>query len=801
MSTEIKQACITRAFGKLTEEEYQLAGGKGRMLSQLYNKGYPIPEGFVIFPVAFFNDEISEEAWIQVQTHIKHLRKAYPGVAFAVRSSAVAEDSALASFAGEFETVLNVSDNEKIRTAINTVRKSRHNERVKAYSQARGVPVVQEIAVIIQRLITADISGVLFTADPITSNRNRMTGSYVYGFGDKLVSGEVRANNFIIERLKFKYEGPLELQRFALRLYKLASRLEKYLSSPQDIEWVIAGDKLYILQSRPITTMIGFNPITGEFNDSLTGDFTWSCVNSGEAMPVVMTPFTWSTFRRTYDEMSIIPGYHPVGNIGGRFYQNSTVMVTLLRAQRKNMKDIVKELGGVREEYMENLDQFLTPISGVSTLSVLMGGLRMLRRVRAAMKNLEAFLAESPQWCRSQCKRINEIQNCGELATLYAKELTPRVIDTFWRAVATAWNYGDLVGKLRHHLTEMVSTDDADILLSNVSTQNELLSSLGPVIGLSRVIRGDMSRDDYLEQWGHRGPLEADASIPRPFEDPEWLDKQLETFAKSPVDAEAILSIQQARFEDAWERLRKRYPQQATKLRRRMGKAAEAIRKREAVRSELTRLIWVMRTWARRVGDLKGIGDDIFFLTYEEILKLLHDIDTAIAYIRTRRRTYERYKALPPYPLIICGRFDPFQWAADPNRSQHLFDSHGQLHDWKLQGPSENFIIGMPGSSGRIEGVVRRLDTPDDWDKLEQGEILVTSQTNIGWTLLFPKAGGIVTDIGAPLSHAAIVARELGIPAVVNCGDATTRLRTGDKVKIDGMVGTVEILERRYNAQ
>jgi pyruvate,water dikinase len=103
----------------------------------------------------------------------------------------------------------------------------------------------------------------------------------------------------------------------------------------------------------------------------------------------------------------------------------------------------------------------------------------------------------------------------------------------------------------------------------------------------------------------------------------------------------------------------------------------------------------------------------------------------------------------------------------------------------------------MPGSAGRVEGLVRRLDSAGEGGKLEPGEVLVTSQTNIGWTLFFPRAAAIVTDIGAPLSHAAIVARELGIPAVVNCGDATMRLKTGDRVLVDGSQGTVEILVAR----
>jgi pyruvate,water dikinase len=229
-------------------------------------------------------------------------------------------------------------------------------------------------------------------------------------------------------------------------------------------------------------------------------------------------------------------------------------------------------------------------------------------------------------------------------------------------------------------------------------------------------------------------------------------------------------------------------------MRRRLDRAAEAARQREAARSESTRLLWVSRTWALRAGDLTGIGDDVFFLSLDELLDLLAGREVPLAAIPARRQTYERYKALPPYPLLIRGRFDPFQWAADPDRRDDVFDSHGLLPTLTLKAPAENMILGMPGSAGQVEGRVRRLDRPEDGNELEPGEILVTKQTNIGWTLFFPRAGAVVTDVGAPLSHAAIVARELGIPAVVNCGDATARLHTGDRVRVDGVTGVVEIL-------
>jgi len=786
-------------FSDLKEKELDMAGGKGRTLARLYQLGYPIPDGLIILPSAFGSDGLLEDAWNQIKVHIDQIRRTSKDTLFAVRSSALNEDSSQASFAGQFYTVLKMHSDEDIRKAIGTVYNSRHSERVKEYSQTHGVPIIHEIAIIVQRLVVAEISGVLFTADPITGDKNRMVGNYVPGLGEKLVSGDSAPFEFSIERFKYKYIGNSEFKKFARKLSRLASRLEKDLNGPQDIEWAIVGSRVYILQSRPITTMLGFNPVTGEFNDSLTGDFVWSCVNVGEAMSVVMTPFTWSIMRRAYNQMDIVPGYNTIGNIGGRAYQNSNVAMTILRARGGNVKDIIKELGGVRDEYIETMDQYLTPLPGIGLLKILPGALKILWKQRRALHNISAFISQNPGWCRLQCQRINSIQDQAVLAQFAERELMPHTLDSFWRTMATAWRYGELVGKLRRELVALVGADEADALLSNVSGQHDLLSSLGPVIGLSRVAHGEMSRDKYLEQWGHRGPQETETSIPRAFEDPDWFDRQLKTYLQSPINVETMLANQRNRYNTAWEKFKLRYPRKVSTVEHRLEKTAEAIRLREAVRSELTRLVWVARTWAMRAGELLGIKSDIFFLTYDEVLGILDGRDIATDYLRARRRTYETYRQLPPYPLVIRGRFDPFQWAMDPNRETDAFDSHGLLPSLKVRGQSDNILLGMPGSAGQTEGSVRRIDDPEYGDELKPGEILVTSQTNIGWTLIFPRAAGIVTDIGAPLSHAAIVARELGIPAVVNCGDATMRLHNGDKVRLDGANGTVEILDKVEN--
>ena len=206
-----------------------------------------------------------------------------------------------------------------------------------------------------------------------------------------------------------------------------------------------------------------------------------------------------------------------------------------------------------------------------------------------------------------------------------------------------------------------------------------------------------------------------------------------------------------------------------------------------------------MRWFGMRAGELTGLGEDVFFLSIEELVDLLAGEQVtgvsissrqAVSEIPARRQAYETFCALPSYPAIINGRFDPITWAANPDRRSDIFDAHPQRTD-SFSAADEGTIIGFPGSAGVVEGVVRVLHNLDESDQLQPGEILVTVTTNIGWTPVFPKATAVVTDVGAPLSHAAIVARELGIPAVVGCGNATMRLKTGDRVKVDGGCGTI----------
>jgi pyruvate,water dikinase len=547
------------------------------------------------------------------------------------------------------------------------------------------------------------------------------------------------------------------------------------------------------IRSRPITTLMGRNPATGEWNDSLTGDYLWSNANAAEAVPDVMTPLTWSLWQAFHVETLpfAIPGEHPfAGNICGRAYFNFSLVTSIYRLAG-DAQDALHRTEEVLGRVPEGIDVPLVPFPRSALFSLFIGNLPWEFRYWRLVRGMPEFLATSPEWCRRMGQRLRSRERPGAEAALFSiwrEEVRPFLYHTFWMLRAGMKLFSDQAVRLDRELTELVGTADANALLSNLSG-NEELASLGPVLGVARVARGDMSREAYLAQYGHRGPHEAELSAPRPAEDPPWLDRQLEAFHKSPVDVQALLARQSASFDAAWARFERQHPRRAEAMGRRLERAAEAARVREAIRSEVTRVVGVVRAFALRAGELTGLGNGVFFLCLDELLDVLSGDEPATRHIAARQETYDAYCALPPYPTIIRGRFDPFEWAADPNRRSDVYDANA------LAPPSHGTITGFAGAIGRVEGLVRHLHSAEDGDQLRPGEILVAVTTNVGWTPLFPRAAAIVTDVGAPLSHAAIVARELGIPAVVGCGDATMRLKTGDRVLVDGGRGTVQILD------
>lgn len=533
-----------------------------------------------------------------------------------------------------------------------------------------------------------------------------------------------------------------------------------------------------------------YDPLTGEYNDSLIGEYFWSSVNIREASPDIMTPYTWSRFRNGYVNMILLPGSLQIGNICGRLYNNISVQATAYQTlwQRNSFDPSSKELYGIDPSELGEWDIPLIPLTIRDKALVLRNMLRLVVNIRKSMKSIQNFLEMNPAWCEAQHHTL-PVLGKDELVRWSNEVFQPHRVGCFWWAIGSAFVQATMIGKLRRDLLQIVSPHNAIALLSSVSTEDEFLSSLGIVAGLDKLRRGKMDRDEYVKKYGHRGPHEVEISIPRPAENPHWIDEQLDLLEHAPVDVETLLQEQRIRHDAALRNLKKTEPRKFDAFLRRIKEAARLTRLREAARSENIRTFWVSRVYVLRAGALCGLGEDAFFLEQDEIIRLLGGRDDAASQIPARKTAYQRFSALPEYPTIILGCFDPVTWAADPNRRTDIYDA---FH--RIRRRFTHQIKGSPGSAGQARGLVRIMNSPEQGDQLQPGEILVAVTTNVGWTPIFPRAAAVVTDVGAPLSHAAIVARELGIPAVVGCGNATMRLKTGDRVRVDGGRGTVEIL-------
>jgi phosphohistidine swiveling domain-containing protein len=534
----------------------------------------------------------------------------------------------------------------------------------------------------------------------------------------------------------------------------------------------------------------GYNTITGEWNDSLKGDYCWSSVNFREAMPDVMTPMTWSLLWIYLNKTTPthFPDDHPIGgNIAGRIYFNLSLISSIYHAvgmdARKQM------FGDLLGSTPPDLNIPYLPFSPLVVIwNVLPGRIKDRVLTRRDIKQFAEYIAFLPNWVQVMRPRIQQCTDAASLLSLWAESLLPAILREYRMLRSMTINLSEPATRLNLDLTALVGETEASLLLSNLSGASGELESLGPLMGLAKVKDGGMSREEYLERYGHRGPHEGELSAPVPSDDPDWLDKRLAEFTRSGVDVNALLARQHTAFNAAWQRFEARFPGKYKTFRHRLELVTAAEKHREAIRSEGIRLRQLTRQFLLQVGNVTGTGDGIFFLTVDEMTALLANDQMPLSSIPARRAMYQRYCSLPPYPALIFGHFDPFQWAVDPNRRSDFYDAR-QIGAAAFS----STIKGFAGAVGCVEGIVRRIDCVEDGNQIQAGEILVTTSTNIGWTPLFPLLAAIVTDVGAPLSHAAIVAREMGIPAVVGCGNATMQLKTGDRIRVDGERGLVEI--------
>jgi rifampicin phosphotransferase len=725
-----------------------LLGTKAASLARLAGAGFPVPAGVVVTTTAAAD-------WDQAYAQLRSTAAELGGrdQRFAVRSSASAEDLAGASYAGQYETVLDVRLDE-LPQAVRHVVDSAASARVSAYRQAHPQAAAADpfgsgggMAVLVQVMVAAEAAGVAFTANPLTGDRDEVVISAVRGLGERLVAGQATGEEWVVRdghaRRTRATEQAITADQ-ARQIAALARRVHTHFATPQDLEWAIATDPsgtdggLWLLQARPMTAL----PDPVDWTPPAPG-YWMRNLRLGEWLPEPMTPLfaDWLLDRLGHGEQqatredvgTALPFPHAA--INGWYYLGTpplsprTIATALLQGRGRLlrfMRDAV--LGPGRD-----------PV--------------------AADRRLLAGLAE--QWHTELLPRYQRLVQEGDQQVQTApSEQLVAIVDQVGAAAGeqlwslavvggAAWKMEGVLARFyRQHLAETVDASVQQLLAGLPGSQPDL-----PAHAVQSI------------DWAHPTAGELGWPPPRPSEDRHReLAARREALTAQCAAALGDRPPLQARFQ-ALLQVAQRYA---------------VLREQQA--RQLT-LGWpLLRRCVLRLGGLlqaEGVIDqaeDVFFLTRAEL-------DTRAPLqelVQQRRGTWERQRRLLA-PLTI-GRA-PRLIAKELLATVEAARTPGAV--------AEGAIVGQPASPGRASGPVRIVHGPGDFDRFQPGQVLVARATAPAWTPLFARAVAVVTDGGTLAAHASLVAREYGIPAVVATGDATARLTDGQVVTVDGGAGTV----------
>jgi pyruvate,water dikinase len=808
-------------------------GGKARALGLLSEAGFRVPEGCVILPSAF-----EAEAGI-LEKEVSVFLDRHDGL-FAVRSSAVDEDGATHSFAGQLESFLNVSRDE-VLDKVRLVWQSGFSERIVLYRKQAGLTLPPPVpAVLVQHMVPSEVAGVAFSADPVSGRRGVVVIAAVRGLGEALVSGARTGDSFHVDREDrvisnevVEPGNPTLSEAAILEIARLARSAACHFGRPQDIEWAMAGGRLYLLQSRPITSL----------SRQIDPDGAWQLYdnsNIAESYGGVTTPLTFSFARHVYEEV-----YHQFVKIlrvpERRIEANRDVFGRMLGLVRGHVfynllswyrvlamlpgfavnRHFMEQMMGVKEPLPEDVLKDLVGSPRKTTLRdyVEIGGTLagLIASHVSLPKSIEAFYVRLEETLKPGALAAEDLRP-DELAAAYRKlqnQLLTRwdapLINDFFamiffgmsRKLVDKW-CGDPDGTLQNDLIScqggIISAEPAKrmIHLAGLARQSpELLAalqdgSLGDIRNLmTNAPEFQSEYQRYLEKFGDRCLEELKLESATLHDNPLVLLRSIGRLAGSPeraafdrdaVGKSAMTRVEKALSGHALRRAIFSYVIRQTR---------DRVRDRENLRFERTRVFGRVRRIFVELGkrlyaqDLLERPRDIFYLQAEEALGFVEG--TAVttdlkSLAKLRREEFAEFGDNPP-----AGRFET---------RGLVYVGHGfegkKAMDSEI--PSGEESKGLGCCPGIVRARVRVILDPRD-ARIHPGEILVAPRTDPGWIMLFPSASGLLVEHGSLLSHSAIVAREMGIPAVVSIAGLTSWLQTGDLVELDGSTGRVTRLQ------
>ncbi len=865
-------------FQEMDQTKRAVVGGKGANLGELAKiPGIRVPDGFCVSAAAFqsvveqrttvtaYLDQLSQlqvadrdkighlctelrriieeiaipEALAQEITN--HLATLGEDKAYAVRSSATAEDLPTASFAGQQDTYLNISGKAAILKHISKCWASLFTERAVIYRIQNGFDHRKvHLAVVVQKMLVPQAAGILFTADPITGNRKVLSIDASFGLGEALVAGVVNADNYKVRDGKIvdkqiatkklainaatdggtqeeliapeQQNQPALADEKIIELAQIGRTIEEHFGCPQDIEWCLVDDEIYIVQSRPITTLF---PIP-EANDS--ENHLYISVGHQQMMTDPMKPLGISVRQLTAGR--------PMYQAGGRMFVDvaadlasparrhmlvnvlgdsdpliKSALLTILERedfiqsspndspqpnhgplrgdqsvpnyQVLNEYDpaIVGELIGRSQSAIEALKQQIQSKSGSEMIAFVLEDLEQLRKSLSDPQSFGVFMSamNASTWINQKMQEW-----LGEKG----------VADTLTQSVPN--NVTSEMGLALLDVADLIRPYPEVVAYLQGVTDDDFLDELVKLEG------GQEARDAidaYLDKYGMRGVGEIDITRPRWREQPTLLVPLLLGNIKTFAPGES-----RRRFEGGQQQALQKEAELLGRLQQLPDgdqKAAETKRMIDLVRNligyrEYPKYDLVSRYFVYKQALLKeaeglvkaGVlqeTEDIYYLTFEELREVVRTNQIDYAIISQRKDEYKRYEKLTP-PRVITSDGEIITGA------------------YKRENLPAGALVGLAVSAGMIEGRARVILTMADAD-LAEGDILVTPFTDPSWTPLFVAIKGLVTEVGGLMTHGAVIAREYGLPAVVGVENATKLIKEGQRIRVNGTEGYVEILE------
>ncbi|MBQ4061655.1 MAG: hypothetical protein IJD14_02230 [Christensenellaceae bacterium] len=774
-----------------------MVGGKAARLCGLYKQGFNVPQGFVIYD-AKTEDDFDKAAKYWQESGLGNC---------AVRSSAYGEDGSAASSAGQYETVLNVNTPEDFKKAVKTCLDSLNSVTVTAYEKSFGSKDEKRMTVVVQKMITPYAAGVCFSKDP--SGRNCTLIEAVRGLGEALVSGAAQADEYRVSGHDIARTGEILNDEQILKIAAGSRLAAEKFGFTADTEWAIDGKgELFWLQLRPVTTED--MPTIDEFDGAqdLNGHVVTTC-NISEMMPGAVTPLTHSTSVRAldwgvrklmvhskaYPSMDAIAPYSCYFSIGNHLFGDLTPLYMMDRTMVLASKaSIDMSICGVelKEAKVPDVPKKVLPARIRNFALYITSIMNKKKACREAERIAEGLSFDTDMsalklWMQIDEKMhfLNEVMYYHYLTSAFSGMMSSALnlqLEPYFE------NNEDQHAAVAACLENIPNIESADILMSMykisdaVKKENDFCEYTADIMRECIKNGSDEVKNAYnefMKKHGHRSICECEMRNLSLCDDEKTFLGQLTVVANSgdrtQADPNGWLKNQEVLLE--------RIPKNKRKTFEFMIKFSRTgAQIREYTKSRIVKTTYKFKkAYGSLANKLVESGmlpdaDCVYFLTHEELGRLVssqdeHLVKKALA----RRRLYPEQQKLR-FPEITYGRPEAIV-------SHEINES---ITSWN----------GTPVSRGIVEGPARIVHDINDANELKLGEIMIAGFTDAGWTPYYSMLGGLVTEVGAALSHGAVVAREYSLPLVTNVRDITLAIHTGDIVRVDGAAGTVELIKK-----